>query len=138
MKKIYIITIAALMGFAACGKKDATAPASNTNTPPKKSKLELLCQTWTLDETYENGTLKTSGGTGQYQYTMQGNFKFLSNGTWSNIGTYDFPSQDSTTIGVVFMGTSTTTIMKLKTLDEKNLKTEFTSSGKTMNYNYKR
>ncbi len=142
MKKFHIITLAALlMGFASCQKKDSTAPAKNTGTnnqPVKKSKLELLCQTWTLDETYEDGVRKTTGGTGQYLYTRQGNFKFYTNGAWSDIGTYDFPSKDSVAIGVVFMGTSNTIVMSLKTLDEKNLKTEFIAGGKKLNYNYKR
>jgi hypothetical protein len=138
MKKIHIITLAALiMGFAACQNKDETKPSSNNNTtPPKKSKLELLCQTWTLDETYEDGTRKTTGGTDKYQYTRQGQFKFYYNGSWMEIGTYDFTSKDSTAISVLFG--STPTIMALKTLDEKNLKTEFTSGGKKLNYNYKR
>ncbi len=53
---------ALLAGFAAC-KKEPVTPSNNTGTTPKKSKLELLCQTWILDETYEDGTKKTSGGT---------------------------------------------------------------------------
>ncbi len=140
MKKIHIITIAALvMGFASCSKKSDPAPSTGNNAgTPKKSKLELLCQTWTLDETYEDGTRKTTGGTDKYQYTRQGSFKFYYNGAWTEIGTFDFTSKDSTAIAVNFMGSPTSTIMALKTLDANNLKTEFTSGGKKLNYNYKR
>ncbi len=130
---------ALLTGFAACQKKDDATPSNNVNnTPPKKSKLELLCQTWILEETYEDGILKTSGGTDKYQFTRQGNFKHLYNGTWSDIGTFDFTSKDSTAIALNLMGSSTSWITALKTMDEKNLKTEFMAGGKKLNYNYKR
>jgi len=137
MKKIHIITLLALvMGFTACSTKKEDPSPSTNNSTPKKSKLALLCQTWILDETYEDGVKKTSGGTDQYQYTKQGQFKFNYNGTWTDIGSYDFTSKDSTAISVLFG--STTTVMALKTLDDKNLKTEFMSGGKKLNYNYKR
>jgi hypothetical protein len=135
MKKVHIITFALLMGLMACQKKDETTP-NNNNTPVKKSKLELLCQTWILEETFEDGVQKTSGGTGKYEFTRQGKFKFFTNGTWNDLGTYDFPNKDSASIGVVFG--SSTTIWTLKTLDEKNLKAEFMSGSKRLNYNYKR
>ncbi len=137
MKKNHFITLAVLLiCFAACKKKDGTDPVNNTgNNTPKKSQLELLCQTWTLDQTYEDGTLKTSGGTDQYQYTKQGSYKMLQNGTWTDKGSFDFTSDSASVAMLIGI---TTTIWALKTLDEKTLKTEFTEGGKKMNYNYKR
>lgn len=135
MKKVQIITFALLMGLVACKKKEETTP-NNNSTPAKKSKLELLCQTWILEETYEDGVQKTSGGTDKFEFTRQGKFKFYNNGVWNDLATFDFPNKDSASIGVSYG--SSTTIWTLKTLDEKNLKTEFMSGSKKFNYNYKR
>jgi len=133
-----MFTAVVLVSLAACSKKDSSSPTSNqSTTTPQKSKLEMVCQTWTLTETYEDGQLKSSGGTEKYQFTRQGKFKFLDNSSWEDIGTFDFP-KDSASIRVFFMGSMTPTTMTLKTLSDTDLKTEFTSGGKTLNYNYKR
>lgn len=138
MKKFNMMfTAVLLVSLAACSKKDSTSPGTQTQTTPQKSKLEMVCQTWTLVETYEDGKLKTSGGTEKYQFTRQGKFKYYYNSAWEDIGTYDFP-KDSASIRMSLMGSSMPTTMTLKTLTDTDLKTEFTSGGKTLNYNYKR
>lgn len=132
-----LFTAVLLVSLAACSKKDSTSPGDPAPATVQKSKLDMLCQTWTLTETYEDGQKKTSGGTEKYQFTRQGRFKFLDNSTWMDIGTFDFP-KDSASIKVYFMGSSTPVVMTFKTLSDTDLKTEFTSGGKTLNYNYKR
>lgn len=132
-----LFTAVLLVSLAACSKKESTSPSEQTPATVKKSKIDMFCQTWTLAETYENGQMKTSGGTEKYQFTRQGKFKFLDNSSWTDIGTFDFP-KDSASFKVYFMGTSTPVVMTLKTLNDTDLKTEFSSGGKTLNYNYKR
>jgi hypothetical protein len=128
--------IAIIAACAACKKESKKEDVAPTVKP--KSRLELLCQTWTLHETYENSVLKTSSGTGQYQFTRQGNFKHYYNNSWNDIGTFDFTGSDSTAISVVFMGSTNPIGMSLEQINETILNTRFNSGGKSYLYKYKR
>lgn len=135
--KLLLIT-AVILAFTACKKTEEKKDDSNQTPTPKVSTLESLCQTWVLHETYENNTIKTTNGTDKYQFTRQGGFLYLYNGKWENIGSYDFTSKDSSSISVLFMGTSSPTIMKLNQLDDKKLNTEFSYGSKNYLYKYTR
>lgn len=134
---IKVLGIAVLLIALASCKKET---GSDVKPEPvrQKSKLELLCQTWILNETYENNVQKTSNGTDKYIFTPQGQFKFYYNSNWMEIGTFDFTSKDSTAISVLFNGTSNPTVMTFQQIDEKVLNTSFVSGGKNFLYKYKR
>lgn len=134
---IQSLCIAALIiGTQSCKKDNKT----ETPTPQvkQKSKLELLCQNWVLDETYENNVKKTSAGTGKYNYTRQGNFQYYYNNAWTEVGTFSFTSKDSTAIAMLFSGSSTPTIMTIKELTETKFTKEFMYGTTTFLYKYKR
>lgn len=134
---IQTLCIAALIiGTQSCKKESKT----ETPTPQvkQKSKLELLCQNWILEETYENDVKKTSGGTDKYIFTRQGKFQFYYNNSWMDIGTFGFTGKDSTAISMLFSGTSTPTTMTIKELSETKFSKEFMVSGTKYLYKYKR
>lgn len=134
---IQTLCIAALIiGTQSCKKESKT----ETPTPQvkQKSKLELLCQNWILEETYENNVKKTSGGTDKYLFTRQGKFQFYYNNSWMDIGTYSFTGKDSTAISMLFTGSSSSTPMKITELTETKFAKEFVINGKTLLYKYKR
>lgn len=138
MKQIQLLVLSAIViAFTACKKDKNEDPKPGTTNKPKVSVLDQLCQTWVLSETYENNVQKTANGTGKYQFTRQGAFKFEYNGKWEDAGTFDF-SSDSSSISMLFMGTSSPTIMKIKTLSDKVLDTEFSFNTKNYLYKYTR
>lgn len=143
MKTKHLLYSAAIIviAFTAC-KKSSGDPKNNnpgnTNTTPKTSTLGKIAQTWTLKETYEDGVKKTSDGTGQYRFDRAGNFGFYYQNNWENIATYSFFDKDSNTMNVLFMGSSVGMTWTIKSLTDKELKTEFYSGTKKMNYNYVR
>ncbi|MCB9251586.1 MAG: hypothetical protein H6605_03915 [Flavobacteriales bacterium] len=140
MKKINLLSIVTiLLVFAAC-QKESTPVTSVKNDDPvvkEKSKLELLCNKWTLKETYTDGVLTQKNGMGQYWFDRENIFNFYSNGEWTGIGTYYFINKDSTSFSL-YLGTTTGFDVKIKSLTENELKTEFVTGGKTLNYNYVR
>ncbi len=147
MKKAYLLMMAGCLLFSmiSCSEDAPVTPTQQNddnqddkNDKPELGTIEKLAQTWILEETYENGVQKTSGGTGEYLFTADGAFFFNSNGNWNAIGSYDFTGSDSTTIAVTFTSTNEPINMELKTLNETELKTEFVTNGNTLNYNYKR
>lgn len=135
MKLNVTIVVLAILSLQACSKKQ-TDPEPTGNPAVKKSKLELLCQVWTLTDVYADGTSVISGGTGKYRFTRQGKFQFMENGVWKDETTFDF-SKDSASISVFVVGMSPIP-MALKILDDNNLKTESFESGKTYQHIYKR
>ncbi len=134
---IKILGIAVVLIALASCKKETTNDVK-PDPVKQKSKLELLCQTWILSETYEDNVQKTSNGTDKYIFTPQGQFKFYYNNSWMEIGTFDFTSKDSTAISVLFSGASNPYVMTFQQIDEKVLNTSFVSNGKNLLYKYKR
>jgi hypothetical protein len=140
MTKIFIKTTCMLVLIVlgtACSKENDATPAQDAPIV-KKSQLELLCQDWILYETYEDNVQKSSNGIGEYQFTRQGAFKFKSNGSWMQIGTFDFTSKDSSGIAVLFSGSTSSIPMNITKLDESKFNTNFTVNGKQLEYKYKR
>jgi hypothetical protein len=138
MKQIQLLVLSAIViAFTACKKSTNDDPGPGTTTKPKASVLDQVCQTWILSETYENNVMKTTNGTGKYQFTRQGVFKYEYMGKWEDVGTFDF-SSDSSSISMLFMGTSMPTTMKIKNLNEKAFDTEFTYGTTDYLYKYTR
>jgi hypothetical protein len=145
MKKAYLLMMVGcmLLTMVSCSEDAPVTPTQtddkNDDEPkPELGTLQKLAQTWILEETYENGVQKTSGGTGEYLFTEEGAFFFNANGNWNAIASYEFTGSDSSTIAVTFTGTNVPIDMELKTLTESELKTEFVTNGNTLNYNYTR
>ncbi len=137
MKKAYFITIVLLTTLAMSCKKSSKGPGNNTNTP-RVSQNALLCNEWILSETYEDGVQKTTGGTGKYRFTTDGEFQYYYNNNWTKAGTYQWNDTDSNSISVLFVGTSMSYWWTILKLDDKNYNTEFMSGGTKFNYNYTR
>ncbi|MBI1305495.1 MAG: hypothetical protein GC181_02645 [Bacteroidetes bacterium] len=141
MTKSYTLFLAGILLILVSCKDETPVKKTTTDTnnpPAEMSTIEKFAQTWTLDETYENGALKTSNGTGQYLYSEDGVFFFLSNGNWEVVGNYAFTGSDSSQYALTFTGTSNPVLMNITSLTETDLKTEFETNGKKFNYNYKR
>jgi hypothetical protein len=142
MKKTYLLILTALlMGAYSCKKSEPEQPNNPNNQtpkPPQRQTLELISNIWILDQTFKNGAQETSNGTGEYEYTRDGKFKFFSSGTWHEIGRYQFADSDSSYVNMVFTGTTNAIKMKIIKLDANNLHTEFRTGSNDFVYNYKR
>lgn len=153
-KPLLVATILiASLGMFSCSDDDTAdlkpaqpAPSTNinhpgdTNTTPRiePSKMDLLTShPWVLAETYENGVNTQSSGTGVYEYTTKGEFKFET-GTqgWMKIGVYAFQG-DSTSMLLELTGTPLMTV-SIDKLDENDLHTSFTTRGKDFIYKYRK
>ena len=138
LKNLFITlsTVLTLFIFS-CKKEETKTSNPTTNTPQVKSKKALLNRTWVLYETFEDGVLKSSNGTGKYEFNQYGNIRSDFSGTFQDIGTYKFTSKDSNYLSVLFNGTSSPYLWEIKELSETKFNTEFFANNKRLNYNYK-
>ena len=138
MRKIYPLLIL-LVGVSFYGCNDDSVEPTPQEETPKASQESLLAQKWILSETFEDGVQKTSNGTGEYEFTKDGAFRFKSEqGVWSDIATYSWNDEDSVSLSVIFTGSINTLHWNIETLDDSNLKTMFYSGSKQFHYNYSR
>lgn len=138
-KSLFYLTAFFAIAIASCKKtSDNNQTGSGNNTTPKISTLGRISQAWTLKETYEDGKPKTSNGTEQYRFDRAGNFSYYYNSKWENVGTYSFFDKDSNTLNILMMGSSIGSTWTIKSLTDTELKTEFYSGTKKMNYNFSR
>lgn len=132
-------TFLILCTLAMIGCSDDTVEPTPQQEEPKPSKHELLTTQWILTETYMDGVQQTSNGTGEYEFTADGRFRFKSEqGVWSDIATYMWNDEDSTSLSVIFTGSTSTLHWNVETLNESELKTMFYSGSKQFHYNYNR
>ena len=139
VKKLILIALFAV-AFAACKDSSEDVTPTPTQVTPKTSKLTLLCNDWTLKETYVDDKLQNDNGTTQYRFTKNGKFLFKENGIWVEIGSYIFNDKDSSSLTVnMGMGGATSEFWwYIKKLDAKSLNTEFAAGSQKLNYNYVR
>ncbi len=142
-KKFIFISFLCILG-SACKKEATVEPAEPVKPKPvllyENSKKGMLCNEWTLKETYVDDVQKTSNGTGKYKFQTDGGFYFYEKGMWQNLGSYQFTNKDSNNITMTFSygGQNFTYFWDIKKLDKKNYNIEFMASGKKQNYNYVR
>jgi len=138
MRKIYPLLILLIgASFYACN--DETVEPTQKEEEPKKSQQSLLAQKWILTETFEDGEQKTANGTGEYEFTKDGVFRFKSEqGVWSDIATYSWNDSDSISLSVIFTGSINTLHWNIETLNDTELKTMFYAGSKQLHYNYSR
>ena len=127
-----------IVGLYSC-QDDTPTPTPDGNEEPKKSQHELLTNKWILTETFVDGEQKTENGTGEYEFTADGRFRFKSEqGTWSDIATYSWNDEDSISLSVIFTGSINTLHWNIETLNETELNTMFYSGGSQLHYKYDR
>lgn len=141
-KRIIFISLLCIL-VNACNKEtvDPADPKPVTPVIPfEKTKKGMLCNEWTLKETFVDGVQKTTNGTGKYKFQTDGGFYYFEKGDWQNIGSYNFTTKDSNTIAMTFTygGTSYLYWWNIKKLDQKNYNIEFDANGQKLNYNYVR
>ena len=138
MKQIKsLLLLIIVVGLCSC--KDDTVTPTTSNEEPKKSQHELLSHKWILSETFIDGDQKTENGTGEYEFTTDGRFRFKSEqGTWSDIATYAWNDEDSISLSVIFTGSINTLHWNIETLNETELNTMFYSGGSQLHYKYDR
>ena len=138
LKHLTYLIICGVIIFS-CKKDKGNTNNSNNNTNKTPSKMGLICNQWTLKETYEDGIQKSANGTDQYRFQADGKFMYKNGSTWEEIGTYTFNDKDSTSISTLFNGMTMSYWMTLKQFDEHNCNTEFiVTGGKKLEYRYVR